>query len=132
MSLTNKERAILVAMQMEKAHAFLKQADEMMGMRYWDIAANRYYYASLHAVQALLLNAGISCHSHNGIIANFGLNFIKTGKISSHLGSFFSRMEQLRQKGDYNCMYTVSEEEVFTMKEPAHELIEAIRSMLNL
>ncbi|WP_455663446.1 HEPN domain-containing protein [Phocaeicola sp.] len=127
MSLTNEERNTLVALQLEKAQTFLKQADEMFDMKYWDIAANRYYYACFHAVQALLLNAGFSCHSHNGIIACFGLNFVRTGKIPTHLGSFLSRMEQLRQKGDYNCLYTVSEDEVSTMREPAHELIKIIQ-----
>lgn len=50
--------------------------------------------------------------------------------MSSRLGSFLSRMEQLRQKGDYNCLYSVSEEEVSTMQEPAHELIKVIESLI--
>ena len=33
----------LVGLQLEKAHRFLAQADEMYSMQYWDLAANRYY-----------------------------------------------------------------------------------------
>lgn len=130
MKLTDEERASLVALQMEKAKIFLKQADEMFEMKYWDIASNRYYYACFHAVQALLINNELSCKTHDGLIACFGLNFIKTGKVSTRLGSFLSRMEQLRQKGDYNCIYSISEDEIATIKAPAREPIDVIDVLL--
>ena len=129
MKLTDEERNSLVILQLEKAKVFLKQADEMFDLKYWDIASNRYYYACFHAVQALLKN-GLSCKTHDGLIACFGLNFIKTGKISARLGSFLARMEQLRQKGDYNCIYSISEDEISTIKAPARELIETIEVLL--
>ena len=81
MKLTDEERNSLVILQLEKAKVFLKQADEMFDLKYWDIASNRYYYACFHAVQALLIQNGLSCKTHDGLIACFGLNFIKTGKI---------------------------------------------------
>ena len=37
MKLTDEERNSLVVLQMEKAKTFLKQADEMYEMKYWDI-----------------------------------------------------------------------------------------------
>ncbi|MDW7576642.1 antitoxin, partial [Bacteroides ovatus] len=51
-------------------------------------------------------------------------------KISARLGSFLARMEQLRQKGDYNCIYSISEDEISTIKAPARELIETIEVLL--
>ena len=130
LKLTDEERNSLVILQLEKAKVFLKQADEMFDLKYWDIASNRYYYACFHAVQALLIQNGLSCKTHDGLIACFGLNFIKTGKISARLGSFLARMEQLRQKGDYNCIYSISEDEISTIKAPARELIETIEVLL--
>lgn len=130
MNLSEEERNVLVTLQMEKAETFLQQADEMYALKYWDIASNRYYYACFHAVQALLITHGLTCRTHDGLIGCFGLNFIKTGKISSHLGSFLSRIEQLRQKGDYNCLYSISEEEISTMRAPARELIEKIKELI--
>ena len=47
MKLTDEERNSLVILQLEKAKVFLKQADEMFDLKYWDIASNRYYYACL-------------------------------------------------------------------------------------
>ena len=130
MKLTDEERNSLVILQLEKAKVFLKQADEMFDLKYWDIASNRYYYACFHAVQALLIQNGLSCKTHDGLIACFGLNFIKTGKISARLGSFLARMEKKQQKGDYNCIYSISEDEISTIKAPARELIETIEVLL--
>lgn len=43
---------------------------------------------------------------------------------------FLARMEQLRQKGDYNCIYSISEDEISMIKAPARELIETIEVLL--
>ena len=37
MKLTDEERNSLVILQLEKAKVFLKQADEMFDLKYWDI-----------------------------------------------------------------------------------------------
>ena len=50
MKLTDEERKLVVELQIEKAHRFLEQADEMSRQKYWDIASNRYYYACYHAI----------------------------------------------------------------------------------
>ena len=60
-------------MQLEKAHRFLDQADEMCKQHYWDIASNRYYYACYHAVQALLIKNGLYAHTHDGLLSQFNL-----------------------------------------------------------
>lgn len=131
MKLTEKERNTIVKLQMDKAHLFLKQATEMYKQQYWDIASNRYYYACYHAVQALLIKNGLNSHTHDGLITSFGLHFVKTGKIDRKLGAFLSRIEQLRKKGDYNCFYSISEEEIATMIEPAKELILRIEELVD-
>ncbi len=83
MKLTEEERKIVVGLQMEKAHRFLEQADEMCKQEYWDIASNRYYYACYHAVQALLIKNELFAHTHDGLLTLFGLHFVKTGKVDS-------------------------------------------------
>ena len=50
MTMEAEDIKTLVNLQLEKAHRFLAQADEMFSMKYWDLAANRYYYACYHAV----------------------------------------------------------------------------------
>ena len=130
MGLSDEERRDLVNLQMEKAYRFLKQAEMVCVMKQWDMAANRYYYACFHAVQALFIHKGLSSKRHSGMLTQFGLHFIKTGIIEDRLGAFLTRMEQLREKGDYNCLFSVNEEEVCTIVEPAQELVDVIANLI--
>lgn len=130
MSLSNEERDSLVSLQIEKSKKHLSQADDMFKLGYYDMAANRYYYACFHALHAFMIMNGRSCHTHGGLIAEFGMHFIKTGIIDSKYGRFVSRLGQLREKSDYNCFYEVNEEDVKDMIEPAHEFIFLIESKI--
>ena len=130
MSLNNEERKIIVNLQMEKADRFLKQAEMVREMQQWDLAANRYYYACFHAVQALFIHNGLASKTHSGMLRQFGLHFIKTGIIEDRLGGFLTRMEQLREKDDYNCVFSINEEELNTIVEPAHELVKVIAELV--
>jgi len=130
MGLTDEERRSLVELRKEKARKFLKEAKQMKTLALWDMAANRYYYACFHAAQALLISQGLSAHTHAGTLGVFGINFIKTGKIDKNLGAFFSRMEQLRMKADYNCEYDVTQEEVQSMSEPSERFVSTIEAYI--
>ena len=132
MGLTDSERAYMVQLRMEKAKRFLDEAKQMVDLKLWDLAANRYYYSCFHAAQALLLHNGFSAHTHEGTLALFGLHFVKTKIVDVSLGSFFSRMEQLRKKADYNCNYDVSEYEVASMIEPANVFGKTIEKLINM
>ncbi len=121
---------ILVSLQTEKAKRFLTQADEMANLKHWDLAANRYYYACFHAVQALFIAKGVNAHTHAGINTQFSLHFVKTGVVDISYGSFLARMFQLRQKADYNCAYEVSESEVQEIVELTHNFVKTIISMI--
>ena len=131
MGLTNDERISLIGLRVDKAKKFLSEADHMIELQLWDMAANRFYYACFHAAQALLVCYGLSAHTHAGTLGVFGMNFVKTGKINKDLGAFFSRMEQLRMKADYNCEYEVTKEEVESMSKPAHDFLTVIIELIN-
>jgi len=130
MGLNDEERKTMVGLEMEKAHRFLKQAGMMCELEQWDIAANRYYYACFHAVQALFIHNGLSSRRHSGMLTQLGLHFVKTGIIEDRLGAFLTRMEQLREKGDYNCLFEVTKEELLSFVAPTNELIDKISSLI--
>ena len=117
-------------MQVERAHRFLNQADEMMDMDYSDMAVNRFYYACFHIVQALFIQREIVAHTHSGMLTQFSLLFVKTEKVSLEDGSFLARLFQLRQKADYNCSYDISMEEARSLKEPTHKFMEKIEKLI--
>lgn len=131
MSLTDDERTSIVQLRMDKAQTFMSEANKMVELKLWDLAANRFYYACFHAAQAALVHHGFSAHTHAGTISLFGKNFVSTGKIDKSLGAFFSRMEQLRMKADYNCAYDVTEDDVVSMIQPAADFIAAISEIIS-
>lgn len=102
----------------------------MANLKHWDLAANRYYYACFHAVQALFIAKGVNAHTHAGINTQFSLHFVKTGVVDISYGSFLARMFQLRQKADYNCAYEVSESEVQEIVELTHNFVKTIISLI--
>ena len=130
MSLNDDERKTMVSLQMEKANRFMNQAEMVSNLQQWDLAANRYYYACFHAVQALFIHNGLASKTHSGMLSQFGLHFIKTGIIEDRLGGFLTRMEQLIEKGDYNCVFSISEEELKTIVAPAQELVKVISELI--
>lgn len=131
MGLTNDERNSLVKLRMDKAKRLLDEAEQMYSMQLWDMTANRIYYACFHAAQALLVCYDLSAHTHTGTLGVFGMNFVRTNKISKELGAFFSRMEQLRMKADYNCEYEVSMSDVESMLKPALDFQNEIERLIN-
>lgn len=128
--MTSEERQILVKLQVERAHRFVNQADEMMALGYSDMAVNRFYYACFHIVQALFIQKEIVAHTHAGMLTQFSNHFVRTGIVEIEVGSFLARLFQLRQKADYNCAYDISKEEAETLKEPTHQFIEKIDSLI--
>lgn len=64
------------------------------------------------------------------MLTQLGLHFVKPGIIDDRLGAFLTRMEQLREKGDYNCLFEVTKEELLTFVEPAKELVEKIKQLI--
>lgn len=128
--MTLEERQILVKLQVERAHRFVNQADEMMALGYSDMAVNRFYYACFHIVQALFIQKEIVAHTHAGMLTQFSNYFVRTGIVEIEVGSFLARLFQLRQKADYNCAYDISKEEAETLKEPTHQFIEKIESLI--
>lgn len=130
MSLSDTEREILIQLHIEKAQNFLNQADEMRGLNHWDMAINRYYYASFHALHALFVAHQLVAHTHDGLITIFGKEFVQSGKVERKYGRYLSRMEQLRKLADYNCTTSVTEDEVAELAQPAHKLIDVVIALI--
>ncbi len=130
MTLSPEDRKQLVQHHLEKSEQMLSQAEEMFFLRHYDLAVNRYYYACFHAVHALLVANGLSAKTHEGLLAVFGKEFVLTGKIERKHSSFLARMEQLRKKADYNCVYDVSASDVSDMQTPALELLDEIKKLI--
>lgn len=130
MSLSDEERRIVVDLEMEKAQVAYNEATWLGEKSSWSGAAGRLYYALFHAVSALLIHDHHPVNSHKGSHILFGNYYIKTGMIPQEYGALYSQMEAMREEGEYNCTYKVTQEELQQKLVPAKEMIDTIASMV--
>ena len=102
----------------------------MITLSHWDIAANRYYYACYHMLQALFIANDISTKSHDGCLTVLGQKFITTNILDKKFSRFFARMVQLRHKADYNSIAEVTREEVLEMAPLSKEFVTTIGTLI--
>lgn len=130
MSLSDDERYALVTYRLEKARNTMAQVQSIVQFGYWDMIANRLYYAAYYAVSALLLQRGYSVQTHHGIIQLLGLHFIKTGVLDSKYGTLYGQLFSLRQTGDYGDTFGLTEAQVLPLLPQTEALIEAVSSLI--
>ena len=127
MNLKEEDRQNMVSLELEKADSTFAEHEGLTEKGYWNTLANRLYYALFHAVSALLINDSREVGSHRGAAIRFHQYYIRTGVFTEDEGSFYSQMETLREKSDYNCFFKVSEADVKSRIEPTRQLIEKIK-----
>ncbi len=130
MSLNESERKIVIQLEIERADRTFGQVANLVKDEYWDTAANRLYYSLFHALSAMLICDGLQVGSHKGAAIRFHMHYVKTGLFTPEEGSFYSQMETLREKADYNCYFDVTENDVLSRIEPTRLLIERIKQYI--
>ena len=130
MSLTDDERRIMVDLEMERADKIIEQFETLRKQQYWDTLVNRMYYAIFHAVSELMIHNAISIHTHRGALNAFNKEFVRTGVFTEDEGHLFSKLEGLRERGDYNCFVDATEDEIVPLIEPLKALIEKIKTKI--
>lgn len=131
MTLTPDQRNTVVNLEYEKALQILSQIDVLKELKFWDTIANRLYYAVFHAVSALLIHDGHQVKSHKGVVQVFGLNYIVTRVFSLEEGKLYSRLQTLREEGDYNC-YIQADADIELMIEPARRFVDHIGKYIGI
>ena len=66
MSLSDADRKSVVNYRVERAYATLKEAEDVATRGWYNLAANRLYYALYYAVSALLIHKGLIVKTHSG------------------------------------------------------------------
>ena len=128
--LTEEEKNALIYNKIRRSRETWVEAKGIMENKYWYAAANRMYYSCYYMVSALLMKNGLSAHTHGGVIGLFGLNFVKTGIISSELGKFYSQLFELRQTGDYDDWKVVTENDIMPLVSTAEVFLETLEKLI--
>ena len=56
--------------------------------------------------------------------------YVKTGKFTVEEGQLYSRLQSLRENGEYNCTIEITQDEAVSKIEPTRQLIEKIKQYL--
>ena len=131
MSLNDEERKLLVEYEVEKAHKLIDQFSILENAELWDTLANRVYYAVFHAVTALLIKNGLHAGSHQGVSVLFNKHFVKENLVDEKYGRLLARLENMREKSDYTCLFETTKEEVMPLIPQAKEMIIIIENLIN-
>lgn len=126
MSLSEEERRIVVAYRLEKAQKTYEQVMANIPFEFWELIANRLYYAAYYAVSALLIANGHFAKTHETIIRVFGQKFVKEGILSREFGRLYTKLYTLRIKGDYEDKYNLTKEDILPLFEPTGTFIEEV------
>ena len=130
MSLDDKDRTVLVSLEIEKARCTYEEVSVLMDAKLFSGAASRLYYSVFHAVSALLIHDAHPVKSHKGAFVAFSRYYVNTGMLPIEMGRLFSQLETMRNNSDYNCVYEVSPEELVTLLTPAKEMIDRIADLV--
>jgi uncharacterized protein (UPF0332 family) len=120
------------------AAEFLRKADTALASGKRDLAAadadgaaNRLYYAMLHAARAALLSIDQpATGKHGTIIARFGKHFCKEGPLTPELGRAINKARELRAEGDYGAG-TPDAEDVAAFLAQAEAFIAAVKAVIS-
>jgi uncharacterized protein (UPF0332 family) len=118
--LTEDQRELL-----EKARSSLAAATWPLEGAYPDFAASRAYYVMFYVAQALLEGEGLAFSKHSAVIAAFGQQFARTGKVPDEFHRFLLTAQDLRHSGDYGPPHAVTLDQ-------AHEQIARADAFLSL
>ena len=126
------DKNALIQYRMERAYESLNDARLMLAQKGSNASiVNRAYYAMFYAALALLITVDKGSSKHQGVIALFDENFIKTNALPKELGKLFHRAFDMRQSGDYRDMLVVTEQQAVDAVNAADRFISAIEEKLS-
>ena len=131
MTLKSQERNDIVSYRLERARQTLKEAEDIGRLGYWNLAANRLYYAAYYASAALLIHSGIEASSHKGIVRMIGMTFVRQGILNPQDSQLIGRLFSMRQTGDYEDLFDWKESDVSPMYMPVKDYIDRIEVIIS-
>ena len=132
MALTLDEKIAIIAYRIDKSNRTMIEAKDNAGMKHWSLAANRLYYALFHMASALLVDKGFTSKTHSGILCIIGQEFVIKGLLSNEDGRLISRLQNMRQSGDYDDLFDWTEEDILPLFDPTEKLLNKMRSLISL
>ncbi len=116
--------------RLEKAKNNVAAAKATAEQGFYDVSANRSYYAIFHAARAVLALTGQDFRKHSGVIAYFRKEYVKTGIFETKLSDIIQDAFEIRTDCDYEDFYVVAKEDVEQQIQNAEYFVSKIEEYL--
>ena len=130
MTLNPTNRDDIVKYRLEKATDTMQQVRDISRLGYWNLVANRLYYAAYYACSALLIANGMEVSTHKGVIKQIGQTFVLPGILPVADAKLLSKLFSMRQSSDYDDLFDWEESDVFPLIPQVEDFISRVRSLI--
>lgn len=126
----NQDEIALANYRIEKAKDCLKASKLLLDDEFYADSANRSYYAIFHSMNALFALRSIGFKKHSGVLANFNLDYIKSGLIEIEYAKIAKSAFSVRTQSDYSDFYIVSKQDVIEQYTNAEKFVNRIEEFI--
>ncbi len=111
---------------LERAYDALEASKILLEKGKYNAAISQAYFSMYYAAKALLSTRRLYPKTHKGVVAKFGLEFVKKGYVEEVYGAALAKAFNQREKVDYDIYYSASMEEAKSAIEEAERFVERI------
>ena len=108
----------------------LRAATSCYSLGLYKDAINRSYYAAFYAIKAVLALGKVDFKRHKDVVAYFNKEYVATGIFEKDMGRKLARLQQLREKSDYDDFFIASKEQAESQIETAQLILNTIKEYL--
>ena len=128
----DERRRDLCQYRIEQARESLKASKIMLDNKMVKDSINRSYYSAFYAMKAVLAIEEKDFKRHKDVVASFNKMYVATGKFPKDLGRMIAKLQQLREKSDYDDFFVASiakaEQQIMTAEKVITEVDYFIRN----
>lgn len=117
--------------RMSQAKDSLEVAEWTFAQNLYKDSINRSYYATFYAIKTVLAVEEIDFKRHKDVMGYFNKTYVATEKISKELGRKIGKLQQIREKSDYDDFYLASKEIAKRQVDTAKQVIEEVVMFLD-
>lgn len=126
----DNRREDLSRYRMNTAEETMDAARICMDGKHYKDAVNRSYYATFYAVKAVLALEEKDFKRHKDVVAYFNQHYVATDIFPKEIGRKLARLQQRREKYDYDDFVIVSKEDGEEQILSAQDVINAVKVYL--
>ena len=128
--MTGENRRANIAADVTRGQEALESAELLLAAGKLADAVARAYYAIHHLARALLLTRDVEVRSHEALRGQFGLHFIRSGKLDARFGKLLAQVQRFREIADYESTFTFSHDHAEEEVRASREFVAAAKACL--